>query len=317
MEIGVQTWGTDAVALRRYWALADELGYARITYGDGLGAWTFDGWTALGALAILTRRARLGPAVTYAFDRAAHHPSWLAKRAVTLDHLSGGRAELRLGVGAEDQDTARGWTEHGITYPPASLRVAMVEEAIAIVRDLWAGKRVVRHGPHWPLAGAMIAPLPLQEPGLPVWVAAMGRHALAAAARSADGWEASYVTPSAFAERWALVRRGLAVAGRPEAGFRRSVELDVVLAGPARLDAALDGFCRVRDIARDHPLLATMLCGDAAAVAARLADYEAAGVTDVMLGFADFPGTGMLEALARDVVPLLRAREPRSSPRAR
>ena len=59
------------------------------------------------------------------------------------------------------------------------------------------------------------------------------------------------------------------------------------------------------DIRRDHPLLETMLCGDAAAVAARLADYEAAGVTDVMLGFADFPATEMLETFAREVVPLL------------
>ncbi len=45
MSIGVQTWGTDVVALRRYWRIADDLGYARITYGDGLWGWTHDGWT--------------------------------------------------------------------------------------------------------------------------------------------------------------------------------------------------------------------------------------------------------------------------------
>jgi alkanesulfonate monooxygenase SsuD/methylene tetrahydromethanopterin reductase-like flavin-dependent oxidoreductase (luciferase family) len=307
IEVGVQTWGTDAAALRRYWSLADDLDFARITYGDGLGAWTLDGWTALGALAVLTRRARVGPAVTYAFDRAAHHPSWLAKRAATLDHLSGGRAELRLGVGAAGGEIARGWEEHGIPYPPASARVAMVEEAIAIVRDLWAGRRVDRAGPHWRLAGATLAPGPVQQPGPPVWVAAMGPRALAAAARCADGWEASYVTPTAFAERWALVRDRLAAIGRPSNRFRRSVELDVVLESPGRLDAALETFCQVRGIGPGHPLLATALCGDAAAIAARLADYEAAGATDVMLGFADFPATGMLEALARDVVPFLRA----------
>src|SRR5215510_7110226 len=149
MEIGVQTWGTDAAALRCYWALADDLGYARITYGDGLGAWTFDGWTALGALAVLTRRARLGPAVTYAFDRAAHHPSWLAKRTATLDHLSGGRAELRLGIGAEDADAARGWRSHGIPYPDARERVAMIAEAAKLIRALWRAELVSHAGSHW------------------------------------------------------------------------------------------------------------------------------------------------------------------------
>jgi alkanesulfonate monooxygenase SsuD/methylene tetrahydromethanopterin reductase-like flavin-dependent oxidoreductase (luciferase family) len=305
LDVGVQTWGTEAAALRRYWALADQLGFTRITYGDGLGAWTLDGWTTLGALAVLTRQARLGPAVTYAFDPAAHHPSWLAKRAVTLDHLSGGRAELRLGIGAEDAEAARGWTSHGLAYPPAPARVAMVEEAVAVVRALWTGERVDHAGRHWHLAGASLAPRPVQRPGPPVWIAAMGPRALAAAARCADGWEASYLSPAAFATRWALVREGLAGEGRPVVSFRRSIELDVILASPARMADALDAFCRARGIGRDHPLLETVLTGDAAEVATRISDYAVAGVTDLMLGFADFPATGMIEAFGRDVLPVL------------
>ena len=65
ISFGVQTWGTDVVALRHYWRIADELGYARITYGDGLWPWTHDGWTMLAALAAATHTARIGPAVTY------------------------------------------------------------------------------------------------------------------------------------------------------------------------------------------------------------------------------------------------------------
>lgn len=305
VDVGVQTWGTDAAALRRYWTLADDLGFACITYGDGLGAWTLDGWTVLGALAVLTRRARLGPAVTYAFDPAAHHPSWLAKRAVTVDHLSGGRAELRLGIGAEDSHTSRAWAQHGIPYPRGAARVAVVEEAVAVVRALWTGERVEHTGPCWHLSGATLAPTPVQQPGPPVWIAAMGPRALAAAARCADGWEASYVTPAAFAARWALVRRGLEASGRPADGFRRSVELDVVLAPPARLASALEPFCRARGIGREHPVLETVLAGDPAAVAGRIGDYLAAGVTDLMLGFADFPATGMLETFAREILPIL------------
>src|SRR5205814_10174225 len=106
IRFGVQTWGTDVAALMGYWTAAERLGYARVTYGDGLWSFTHDGWTMLGALAAVTRRARLGPAVTYAFDASSHHPSWLAKRAVTVDHLSAGRLDLRLGIGADDAGTA-------------------------------------------------------------------------------------------------------------------------------------------------------------------------------------------------------------------
>ncbi|MGH7335893.1 MAG: LLM class flavin-dependent oxidoreductase, partial [Candidatus Rokuibacteriota bacterium] len=169
LGVGVQTWGTEVGALRRYWKAVDDLGFTRIAYGDGLGAWTLDGWTTLGALAVLTRQACLGPAVTYAFDAAAHHPSWLAKRAATLDRLSGGRAELRLGIGAADVETARSWTAYGIAYPEARVRIAMVEEAVAVVRALWTGERVDHEGSHWRLSGATLAPVPVQRPGPPVW----------------------------------------------------------------------------------------------------------------------------------------------------
>src|SRR5262249_56333318 len=98
--------GRDVGGLGRYGKIGDEVGYARITYGDGLGEWTHDGWTMLGALATLTRRARIGPAVTYAFDASSHHPSWLAKRAVAVDHLSDGRLDPRPGPGPADHPAA-------------------------------------------------------------------------------------------------------------------------------------------------------------------------------------------------------------------
>ena len=188
LAIGVQTWGTDVAALRRYWKVADELGYTRITYGDGLGDWTHDGWTMLGALAVLTRRARIGPAVTYAFDASSHHPSWLAKRAVAIDHLSDGRLDLRLAVGAEDDAAARGWSSFGIRYPPAGERIEALEETIQVIRGLWlTDTGFDHHGRRYALADARLGPKPIQHPGPPIWVAAMGPRALAVTARHAVG----------------------------------------------------------------------------------------------------------------------------------
>ncbi|MEX2148113.1 MAG: LLM class flavin-dependent oxidoreductase [Candidatus Rokuibacteriota bacterium] len=306
--VGVQTWGTDVAALRRYWSRADELGYARITYGDGLWPWTHDGWTMLGALAAGTRAARIGPAVTYAFDPAAHHPSWLAKRAVTVDHLCGGRLDVRLAVGAEDATTAAWWASHGIEYPRAGARIAVLEETVALLRRLWTGEAVDHDGPRYRLAGARLAPAPVQRPGPPLWIAAMGERATDMVARCADGWEASFLSPPAFAAAWQRVRGQLARHGRGADSLRRSIELDVVIT-PSRagVDTAVRAFCAARGIAPDHPLVAGALIGDAETIAERIAMYAEAGATDLMLGFADFPDTAMLERFAGmgglDVLP--------------
>jgi alkanesulfonate monooxygenase SsuD/methylene tetrahydromethanopterin reductase-like flavin-dependent oxidoreductase (luciferase family) len=303
IAIGVQTWGTDVAALQRYWRRADELGYARITYGDGLWGWTHDGWTMLGALASLTRRARLGPAVTYCFDPSSHHPSWLAKRAVTIDHLSCGRLDLRLAVGAEDAATAAAWRSHAIGYPDGATRVALVSETIEILERLWTGEAVDYDGRFYALRGARLVPAPVQKPGPPIWLAAMSAGALAVAAGRAAGWEASYVTAQAFGERWRRLKSALEAAGRPWCDYRRSVEADVVL-GPtvAEVHEALAAFCTARGIDMRDPLLATALIGTPDVVRARVAEYGAAGATDLMLGFADFPSTRMTELFAERVL---------------
>ena len=302
LTVGVQTWGTNVPALERYWKTADDLGYARITYGDGLGAFTHDGWTMLGALAVLTRRVRIGPAVTFAFDASAHHPSWLAKRAVAVDHLSGGRLDLRLAVGAED--AAQAWTAHGIRYPAAATRIEVLEESVRVVRGLWQTPGGFHHqGSRYELRGARLGAAPVQRPGPPIWIAAMGPRALAITARCADGWEASYVSPTDFATRWQQLMTLLKSEGRAVDAFRRSVELDAIVTeegGP--LEALIDRFRVARGIERGHPLLDTVLAGDGTALAERMASYEAAGVTDLMLGFADFPSTGMLETFAATVL---------------
>jgi alkanesulfonate monooxygenase SsuD/methylene tetrahydromethanopterin reductase-like flavin-dependent oxidoreductase (luciferase family) len=306
VTVGVQTWGTDAYGLRRCWEAADALGYARVTYGDGLAGFTHDGWTMLGALAAWSRRARIGPAVTYAFGPAAHHPSWLAKRAVTVDHLSGGRLDLRLAVGAGDAATAAAWRSHGIAYPGAGDRVTLLEETLEIIERLWSGEAVDHAGRHYTLRGARLEPLPLQKPGPPVWIAAMGARALGLAGRRAAGWEASYLTPAAFAGKSAVVRRAVELDGRSWGDFRRSVEVDVILGrDEAEARVAAGRFCAARGIGRDHPLLATALAGTPEAVLRRIGEYAAAGVTDLMLGFADFPETIMLEAFAGRVLPAL------------
>lgn len=306
LSVGVQTWGTALPRLTDYWARAEALGYDRITYGDGLWPWTHDGWTMLGALAVLTRRCRIGPAVTYCFGPAARHPSWLAKACVTVDHLSGGRVDLRVGVGADDRSAADAWLSHGIDYPDARDRVECLAEGLEVIKALWAGGPVDFAGNFFSLKGATLEPRPLQLPAPPLWIAAMGIRALGVAARWAEGWEASYLTPRAFAEKWGRLQALLAREGREARGMRRSVEVDVILGrDAAQALEAREGFCQSRGIAPDHPLLGTALTGEPGAVRDRIAQYEAAGATDLMCAFADFPAPGMLDLFAQEVLPSL------------
>ena len=148
----------------------------------------------------------------------------------------------------------------------------------------------------------------MQRPGPPVWIAAMSELALTLVARLADGWEASYLRPAEFARRWRQLRRFLEAERRDPESIRRSIEVDVVL-GQSVADAtlALGRFCAARGIDQHHRLVATLLAGDATAVQQAASAYEAAGATDLLLGFADFPETGMLEAFAAMVAPVLRA----------
>ena len=68
--------------------------------------------------------------------------------------------------------------------------------------------------------------------------------------------------------------------------------------GGSGMDAAVRAFCAARGVPVDHPLVGGALIGDAETIAARIAMYAEAGATDLMLGFADFPDTAMLEAFA-------------------
>jgi len=291
--------------VERFWRIADELGYARITYGDGLWGFSHDGWTMLGALALATRHARIGPAVTYAFDPAAHHPSWLAKRAITVDHLSRGRLDLRLAVGASDAETRAAWERHGIRYPDGRTRVAALEAAVDVLDRLLRGETVNTSGPFGRLRDACLEPRPIQQPRPPLWIAAMRPQALALTARRADGWEASYVTPEILATLSARLDALLATEGRAPRALRRSVEVDVIVAdSPAERERWIQRFAAERGSAA-AALLPTALVGDSEAVAARILAYAGAGATDLMLGFVDFPATTMLELIAREVVPRL------------
>jgi probable F420-dependent oxidoreductase len=190
---------------------------------------TYECWALLPALAAITERVRIGTLVS---PTSVHHPALLAKRAATIDRLSGGR--LTLGIGA-------GWqvNEHhayGIELEPPGRRVSRFEEAIQIVRSMLSDESTTFHGSCYNLADAPCDPKPVQSP-LPILVGTRSPRMLRITARYADQWN-TWATPEQAAAPRAALFEACDAVGRDPATIWTSVnaliELDARTPPPGR-----------------------------------------------------------------------------------
>ncbi|HEX9412054.1 MAG TPA: LLM class flavin-dependent oxidoreductase [Ktedonobacterales bacterium] len=122
-----------------------------------------DPWVALGAMALTTERIRLGPLVT---PLPRRRPWKLAREAVTVDHLSGGRLVLGVGIGGD------WWREYSAFGEDAGdvRHGAMLDEGLAVLAGLWSGEPFTFQGSHYQVNNVQFLPRPLQ-PRIPIWVA--------------------------------------------------------------------------------------------------------------------------------------------------
>ncbi|TME26558.1 MAG: LLM class flavin-dependent oxidoreductase [Chloroflexi bacterium] len=173
------------------WRIADDAGFDHIWPFDHLialgpdpAAPIFDGWTALGAMAVITKRARMGLNVTGNLYR---HPGLMAKIAVTVDHLSHGRLEFGIGTGWNEPE----FRMHGLPFPSAGDRVRMLDESLRAMKLLWSVPRATYKGRFYQLADTIAEPKPLQRPHPPIWIGAKGPRMLRLTARHADVWNSN------------------------------------------------------------------------------------------------------------------------------
>jgi alkanesulfonate monooxygenase SsuD/methylene tetrahydromethanopterin reductase-like flavin-dependent oxidoreductase (luciferase family) len=140
-----------------------------------------EAWTILSAAAAATERVTVGTFVVNVMNR---HPAVLARMASTLQVVSGGRLVLGIGIGGHPAEHAA----LGIPFPPPAERVARLEEAVAVLRALWAGGPVTRPSPFYALADAYSRPIPEPPPRIVIG----GETAAGArlAGRIGDGWTA-------------------------------------------------------------------------------------------------------------------------------
>jgi alkanesulfonate monooxygenase SsuD/methylene tetrahydromethanopterin reductase-like flavin-dependent oxidoreductase (luciferase family) len=154
-----------------------------------------DPWVLLGALAQETERMRLGTMVT---PLSRRRPQLVAKHLTTLDHLSGGRATLGVGLGdPSDLD----FSDFG-DEPSYRVRAAITDEALTVVAGLVGEGQVSFHGAHFDVE-ASVRPLPVQRPRIPIWVAGRAPHTRPLArAKRWDGYvpiSNEFLSPDALA----------------------------------------------------------------------------------------------------------------------
>jgi alkanesulfonate monooxygenase SsuD/methylene tetrahydromethanopterin reductase-like flavin-dependent oxidoreductase (luciferase family) len=138
-----------------------------------------EAWTALAALAADTNRIRLGTLIT---NVAIRNPMLLARQALTVDQISGGRLDVGIGAGYYQDDHR--WL--GIDYLDAPGRVQRLTEVAEVLDRGLRGERVSYNGAYVQLDDAPSL-LPVQLPRPPMWIAVHGAKSLRLAARLGDG----------------------------------------------------------------------------------------------------------------------------------
>ncbi len=308
IRFGIQTpqQHTSWQEMLSLWQEADALGFDT--------AWTFDhlipifshpegpcleGWTTLAALAVATRKVRLGVLVT---GNTYRFPPLLAKMATTVDIISQGR--LILGLGA-------GWFElehrlYGIPFPKVADRLAMLDEALEVIKRLWTEEKAHFTGKYYQLSDAPFFPKPVQSPHPPILVGAGGeRVALGIVARHADIWN-TFGSPEVFRRKVALLNQHCQKAGRDPHAIEKSVLIQMALTSdPAEKRRALERYAATWKTTPEEAR-EWMLVGDPEEIREQVRRFAAVGVTHFVLSLYPPYDRASLRRFAQEVIPAFR-----------
>jgi F420-dependent oxidoreductase-like protein len=194
---------------------------------------TFESFTTLTAMAMVTSRVRLGHMV---ICNGFRNPALVAKLSSTLDVVSGGRFELGIGAGWKEDE----WLAYGYGFPPTADRLRGLRDSLEVITRMLAPGRSNYHGRHARVQGAVNMPKGIQTPRPPIIVGGNGREVTwRLAAKFADELNVVYITPDQVAEDLPIIRARCEEIGRDPATLKVSLyarDEDVKDAGQARVD---------------------------------------------------------------------------------
>ncbi len=255
---------------------------------------TFECWTSTAALARDTKRVRIGQMVTC---NSYRNPALLAKMASTVDVLSHGR--LVLGIGA-------GWYEHeyrayGYTYPSTRERLQRLGEAIQVILAMWTQDEVIFEGTYYQVRGAINQPKGAQKPHIPLLIGGEGEKVtLRLVAQYGDACNVGGDIAN-IKHKFAVLKQHCEELGRDYNSIRRTTLVDYCAIAETE-EAALAKLtpAELSDLAE---LRQTQLIGTPAMIRQRLAEFEEAGVQELIIRFVDATRLESIRMFARECMP--------------
>ncbi len=265
-----------------------------------------DAWATLAGLAALTERIRLGTLVSPATFR---HPSVLARMAVTVDHISGGRVEVGMGSGWYEREH----DAQGFPFLDGRRRFALFEEQVEIVVRSWTEERFDHRGDAYTLVDQQALPRPLQQPHPPLVLGGTVKPRFARlAARYASEVNTLGAPNDELRERKGALDRACTEEGRDPASLGYSV-MTACFVGetPGDVHERIARFLAVRGDATDPAAFAAeradrWLVGTVDQVASRIEELRSLGVTRVFLQHLNADDDAMLALVGGRLVPALR-----------
>ncbi|MRH90805.1 TIGR03560 family F420-dependent LLM class oxidoreductase [Nocardia sp. SYP-A9097] len=183
---------------------------------------THEAWTLMSALAATTSRIRLGQMCTAVSYR---NPAYLAKVAATVDLISGGRVEMGIGGGWYEHE----WRAYGYGFPSAGERLGRLDEGVQIFKQAWSTGSATLNGKHYQVDGAIVRPLPLQEGGIPIWIAGGGEKVTLRIAAKYAQYTNFSGDPVEFAHKSDLLREHCATVGTDFESITRSANFNTLV----------------------------------------------------------------------------------------
>jgi alkanesulfonate monooxygenase SsuD/methylene tetrahydromethanopterin reductase-like flavin-dependent oxidoreductase (luciferase family) len=280
MRFCLEVWGTDYGKIKDTCILAEKLGYYGFYYGESLAEIDLDSWSVISNLSAMTDTIKLGPVITYLIPQY-RNIALVAKQSATLQEISNGRLEFRTGAGATHNYATQWWYPFGIDYPNTGERISLLDEGLEVLRLLWSKPEVHFSGKYFKVNGAR-----LKNPNTPIsiTVAAKQRKMMHLAAKHADIWESSYLSP----EQFVSLNSEFEKISNPTKTFVKSIELDIIIANSdSEVEYKKRLFAMERGPAVLSQLLKHSLVGKPEDIAQRVKKYIDAGIDQFFLAFQD------------------------------
>lgn len=250
---------------------AEQMGWDGLWFADHFlpyqgddGGPVHEVWSVLAALSVSTENVRLGPLVC---GNTYRNPMVLAKQAVTVDHLSGGRLVLGLGTGWQENEHVA----FGLTYGSFTERFERMEEALKVLHQLKDSGRATLDGRHYQVKDAPLSPAPVGE--LPILLGGGGeKKTLRMVAQYADEWNV-WSTPEIMAAKSAVLAEHCERLDRDPMSIHRSAVALLFLCETEEQAAKL----------RAKPMGQPCLIGTPAQLQGEIEAHIAAGTNEIIV----------------------------------